>query len=73
MAVIYNCFFIQTMIILNKFVSGLAFLMTLGLHSYVSLEFLYSFIKVPTNILLLFIVQTYVPYLYLSGSTMSLC
>ena len=42
------------------------------IQSYVSLEVYYMFSKVPTILWLLVNVQTYVHYLYLSGSTISL-
>ena len=47
-------------------------LMTLGFHSYANLEVSYMFRKIPTSLLLLVDVQTYVRYLYLTGSTIYL-
>ena len=46
--------------------------MTLEIHSFVSLEVSYIYCNVLNNLLLLDGVLTYVNYLYLSGSTMSL-
>ena len=69
---LFNAHLFTILLYLISAPAGLTSWMTSRLHSYVSLEVLYIFFRVPTNIWLLVDVQTYVSCWCLLGSTISL-